>query len=227
MQVAVESSLTAYSPIPRQFIIAREGFPFIAFCLTASLFIWLAGWDAGAGAMLCAAVFVAFFFRNPDRAVPSGKGLIVAPADGRIVAIDRDVVAPLTGKKSQRVSTFMSLFSVHINRFPVDARLANSMYYTGRFSIASLDKSSRRNERNVLVLEDEEGRELVVSQIAGAIARRIVCYVKEGDALRRGERFGMIRFGSRVDVYLPPEASVEVSRGDRVKAGETVIGRFS
>lgn len=217
----------AYRPRPRQYFIAREGFPFIAIALFAAFAMRLAGLGAGVWVMIGIAGFVAYFFRNPERNAPSEDGVVVAPADGRILSVAHEVNAPHTGACSTRVSIFMSVLNVHINRFPVTAVVKKAVYSPGSFLVASLDKASERNERNSLVLEDEKGRVFVMVQIAGLIARRIVCYLKEGDFLPRGERFGLIRFGSRVDLYLPPEVRVKVRTGEKVRAGETVIGRFS
>ncbi|MFA5811711.1 MAG: phosphatidylserine decarboxylase family protein [bacterium] len=213
--------------MPRQFIIAREGFPFIGIAFVATALLWLVGLYLGCVLMLGVAGFIAFFFRNPERAVPDGEGLIVAPADGRVISVSKNIAAPITGKPSTRVSIFMSVLNVHINRFPIAARVKRSSYHAGKFFVASLNKASEHNERHALVLEDDRGREMVMVQIAGLVARRIVCYMRDGDSRSRGERFGLIRFGSRVDIYLPPEARVEAAVGMRTRAGETVIGRFS
>jgi phosphatidylserine decarboxylase len=223
----MESALTAYRPMPRQLYVAREGLPFIAIALVAAGLLWLTGLDAGALLMLGVAAFVVYFFRNPERKTPGGPGLVVAPADGRILSVTGNVRAPSTGAMSTRVSIFMSVLNVHINRFPVSGRVKNVFYHAGKFLVASLDKASEHNERNGLVLRDDAGHEIVMVQIAGLVARRIVCYVREGDRRMRGERFGLIRFGSRVDLYLPPEAKVAVAPGEHVRAGETVLGRFA
>ncbi len=212
--------------MPKQTFIAQEGFPFIAIALAGTVLLWLTGHGAGTAAMLAVTAFVAFFFRNPKRRPPRGQDLVVAPADGRIIAIERGAAAPHTGASSTKVSIFMSVLDVHINRFPVTARVKDAIYSAGRFFVASLDKASELNERNALVLEDGAGREYVMVQIAGLVARRIVCYLRPGSTLTRGERFGLIRFGSRVDLYLPPEVRVEVPVGTRTRAGETVIGRL-
>lgn len=223
----MESMLTAYHPMPRQLYVAREGHPFIAIALGATVLLWMTGLSVGAFVMLGITALVALFFRNPERRTPNGPGLVIAPADGRILSVTGNVAAPGTGKPSTRVSTFMSVANVHINRFPVAARVRSVFYHAGKFLVASLDKASEHNERNGLVLVDDSGHEIVMVQIAGLVARRIVCYVREGDRLARGERFGLIRFGSRVDLYLPTETKVAVAPGDRVVAGETVLGRFA
>jgi len=213
--------------MPRQMMIAQEGFPFIAIALGGALMLWLTGLAWGAAFMLALAAFVAFFFRNPKRTPPEGNDKIVAPADGRIISVEPGVSAPHTGRTSTKVSIFMSVLNVHINRFPLTARVVGAFYNAGKFFVASLDKASEQNERLALVLDDGCGREFVMVQIAGLVARRIVCYLKDGDTLKRGERFGLIRFGSRVDLYLPPDIRVGAKVGDRTRAGETVIGRVS
>jgi phosphatidylserine decarboxylase len=212
--------------MPRQGCIASEGYPFIAIAAAIAvglgiLSLWIL---AGIAAFLCA--FIVYFFRNPKRTPPPGDGLVIAPADGRVIRVIPGEPAPETGHPSIKVSIFMSVFNVHVNRFPFGARVTKSVYHPGSFFVASLDKACEKNERSVLVLADDQGREVVLVQIAGLIARRIVCYVREGDRRAAGELFGLIRFGSRVDLYLPPEAEVLVKVGDRVRAGETIIGRL-
>lgn len=220
------SSVTAYRPMPRQSLVAREGYPFIGISLICMFILWMSGIGVGAALALFAAVFIACFFRNPERRAPEGPGLVVAPADGRVIKVERGVSAPHTGTRSLKLSIFMSVMNVHINRFPVAAKVKRVIYSAGKFFVASLDKSSDQNERNALILEDEIGREIVMVQIAGIIARRVVCYAREGDFVPMGMRFGLIRFGSRVDLYLPMEIKIDVNVGDKVKAGESVIGRF-
>lgn len=212
--------------MPRQMYIAREGFPFILISLIAAVFLAATGFFIASILFLLLTAFVAFFFRNPERRIPDGEDVIVAPADGRVISVERDKIAPHTGKISTKVSIFMSVLDVHMNRLPVGAVVKRIVYHAGDFFVASIDKASEKNERNILVLEDKDGREMVLVQIAGLIARRIICYLREGDMLGRGDRFGLIRFGSRVDLYLPPGASVSLERGDRVRAGESVLGRF-
>lgn len=223
----MENARAVHRPMPRQTIVAREGFPFIAIACLAALLLWLVGLPWWSLFMIGLAAFVVFFFRNPERTSPNGTDLVLAPADGRVLSVERGVSAPHTGKASTRVSIFMSVLNVHINRFPVTARVKEAVYHAGRFFVASLDKASSYNERHALVLEDGAGREYVMVQIAGLVARRIVCYTKPGETLCQGERFGLIRFGSRVDLYLPPEATVEVVPGACTRGGETVLGRIS
>jgi len=216
---------SAYAPKPTQRFIAREGYPFILICVAAcalcSFFSYaLAALWAGAG------LFVAFFFRNPKRTPPEDSDIIVSPADGRICAIEEFKDSPHVGGPAMKVSIFMSVFNVHMNRMPLAAKVSSIIYKPGKFLVASLDKASEHNEQNILVLERPSGGKLAMVQIAGLIARRIVCYVKPGDDLSIGERFGLIRFGSRVDLYLPKPNTIDVKVGDRVRAGRTVIGRW-
>ncbi len=216
----------AYRRMPRQLPIAVEGFPFIVAVLLASIAAWMMSLPSIAAAMAGLAAFIAFFFRNPKRNVPDAEGVVVAPADGRVIKVEKGTLAPHTGAPCTKVSIFMSVFNVHVNRFPTTATVRRAIYHAGKFFVASLDKASEHNEQNALVLEDAAGRELVMVQIAGIIARRIVCYAREGDCFSTGERFGLIRFGSRLDIYLPPEARIEVAPGEKTRAGETVLGRF-
>lgn len=169
--------------------------------------------------------FSAWFFRNPTRRTPADPNAVICPADG-VICLVKDVDEPEVGGKATRVSIFMSVFNVHVNRAPVAGRVAKTTYSPGKFSVASLDKASVENERNAIVLDTAKGKLLFV-QIAGAVARRIICYAKPGDSLSAGQRFGLIRFGSRVDVYFPAGVSrPEVVVGQKVVGGETILGRF-
>lgn len=215
----------AYKPMPRQFFIAREGHPFIGIALFGAILFWAAGIPSVGLIFFLLACFIAFFFRNPTRTVPRGDKVIVAPADGRVVEVQR-TVSPYTGEDAVKIGTFMSVLNVHINRMPVSAAVQKVSYHPGRFLVASLDKASDENERNGVVLADAGGRKFVVVQVAGLIARRIVCYLKEGVSQKVGDRIGLIRFGSRVDLYVPPDARIEVNVGDKLRAGESVVGSF-
>ncbi|MGA2329792.1 MAG: phosphatidylserine decarboxylase [Bryobacteraceae bacterium] len=177
---------------------------------------WLAGPWYGLPMYLLAA-FCLYFFRDPERAIPAGE-VAVSPADGKVVGV-REGSAGLT-----RVSVFMNVFDVHVNRAPIGGRIAQVSYKKGRFLVASKERASTENEQNLVVVEGG-GSRVAFKQIAGLIARRIVCYKKAGDEVARGERVGLIKFGSRVDVWLGPEWSIEVREGDRVKAGSSVLGR--
>ena len=197
--------------------VARPGLIFICF----SSFLFLISLPLGCPwlsfVLMLAAAFVVWFFRDPDR--QSGlEGYALSPADGRVIKVENIEDNPYTKGPAKKVSIFMNVFSVHVNRIPVAGRLKDQIYYPGKFVNANFDKASEDNERNALVLETEYGRVAMV-QIAGLIARRIVSWVEEGQNLSRGQRCGMIRFGSRVDLYLPPEAEVTVSIGQQVSAG--------
>ena len=206
-------------------IIAREGWPFIAIALVIAIGLSLTTWWLLAAIAWVAFVFVLQFFRDPPRNVPAQPNAVLAPADGRIVRIGpaRD---PYVNRDALMISVFMNVFNVHSNRSPVDATVADAWYHPGKFVNASFEKASSDNERNALRLVTDNGTEIVCVQIAGLIARRILCYVKRGDKLARGERYGFIRFGSRVDLYLPADAVPRASVGDKVHATETVVAEL-
>ena len=191
----------------------------------ATIIFFLIGWGWLWKLTLLLAIFTGAFFRDPDRYPPFLEGTVVSPADGRILSVTQVDGPQLSGLvESTKISIFMSIFNVHVNRAPAAGRVLEIHYKPGKFFSADLDKASDENERNLVVIEDEQGRRIAFVQIAGLIARRIVCFVKPDDTLEKGERFGLIRFGSRVDLYLPPQTEIDVSVGQHVKAGETVIG---
>lgn len=203
-------------------IVAREGWPFLAAIVAVALAVeWLVGgwWSVP---FWFAALFVLQFFRDPPRSIPGDERTVVSPADGRIVAVASTRDAYLE-RDAIKVSVFMNVFNVHSNRSPVDGEVRQAWYHPGKFINAALDKASLENERNALWLKTAAGADVTCVQIAGLVARRILCYVKPGDKLARGERFGFIRFGSRVDVYLPPSASVKVVLGDKVHGGSSIL----
>ncbi len=206
-------------------LIAREGWPFLAGSVVLAFAIGgLAGWWWSAPVWLWV-LFVLQFFRDPARAVPGDRRTVVAPADGRIVAVEK-TEDPYLKRPSTKVSVFMNVFNVHSNRSPVDGEVRQAWYAAGSFVNAALDKASVENERNALWLRADAGQDVTCVQIAGLIARRILCYVKAGDHLNRGDRFGFIRFGSRVDLYLPLEARVRIELGQKVSAGSTVVAEL-
>ena len=208
----------AHYPHP---IVAREGWPFLAGSVAAAALVtWLGGWWSAPFWLV--ALFVLQFFRDPPREVPAGAGLVLSPADGRIVQVGsaRD---DYLGRDSVKVSVFMNVFNVHSNRSPVDGTVENVWYFPGLFVNADLDKASTGNERNAVHLRTASGKDVTVVQVAGLIARRILCYAGKGDRLTAGQRYGFIRFGSRVDVYLPPGATPKVAIGDKVSATSTVL----
>ncbi len=203
----------------------RAGLPFIVAPALAGLVLGLV-WHGFVWLGLAGAALSAVFFRDPDRAVPQRPGLILAPADGRVMSIAPAVPPAELGlgpEPRTRVATFLSVLDVHVNRAPAAGRIRRIAYHPGAFLNAAMDKASEENERNAILLELADGRTIAVVQIAGLIARRIVCEVREGQDVRAGERIGLIRFGSRVDLYLPERASPLVSVGQRMVAGETVV----
>jgi len=209
-------------------MLAPEGWPFVlggaAFAVVAYL-LWPRGIPLAALGILLA-LFSLWFFRNPDRTPPAGEGTVVSPADGRIVYAGDSPPGRYATEPGQRVSVFMSPFDVHVNRAPVSGRVTSVRHHRGTFHVASVDKASLMNEQNGVAIETPEGRTVTYVQIAGMLARRIVCDLKEGDSVLQGQRVGMIRFGSRVDLYLPAGVRLSVAPGDRVRAGESVIGVF-
>jgi phosphatidylserine decarboxylase len=208
--------------------IHREGWPFIAIFLVINLVLFLVSRWAGF-VFLPLTLWCVAFFRDPDRQTPEGAGLIVSPADGVLLPIVSAPPPPELGMGEAprtRLSIFMNVFNVHVNRNPADGRVIKLAYRPGRFINASFDKASVDNERMAVRVGLENGAELAVVQIAGLIARRIKCDLREGQIVRRGERFGIIRFGSRLDVYLPDGAGVAVAAGQVVKAGETVLAKL-
>ena len=203
-------------------ILAKEGWTFIAIALglvVASSALTGFGWVS----LLCLVVlvFVVQFFRDPPRAIPQGKDLVLSPADGRIVKIEK-VRDPYADRDALLISVFMNVFNVHSNRSSVDGQVTKVAYFPGQFVNADLDKASTENERNAVVIASG-GHTVTLVQVAGLIARRILCYSKVGDTLTRGQRYGFIRFGSRVDVYLPATATPKVAPGDKVSATSTVL----
>ena len=213
---------TSYYPHP---IIAREGWPFIAGAFAIALLVqFMAGWLWALPAWLIA-LFVLQFFRDPPRIIPALAGAVLAPADGRIVAVDK-VQDPYLPREALKVSVFMNVFNVHSNRSPVDGEIQNRWYFPGKFLNASLPKASLENERNALWIRTDGGQDVTCVQIAGLIAKRIVCHVHSGEHLARGQRFGFIRFGSRVDVYLPLGTKINVAIGDKVYATQTILAEF-
>lgn len=202
--------------------IAPEGYPFIiVFALITALVIFGKPWIAVFPLIMT--VFMAFFFRDPERKIPEGKGIFVSPADGKVILIKDVYEKDFLKAESKEISIFMSLFDVHVNRAPCDGNVSSIKYSPGRFMVAHKDAASTENENTVIVIDGKDGR-VLVRQVAGFLARRIVCRARVGDTLRRGERYGMIKFGSRLDVYLLKNVEIKVRLGDKVKAGETVIG---
>lgn len=204
-------------------IIAREGWLFLAVSLIVSLLVTgFAGmWSIP---LWVVTLFVLQFFRDPARVPPTDADAVIAPADGRIVAVEK-TIDPYLEREALKISVFMNVFNVHSNRSPVDGAIKGRWYNPGSFLNAALDKASTENERNAIWVRTDRG-DVTFVQIAGLVARRILCYVNTGDMLARGQRYGFIRFGSRVDVYLPLHAKPEVSIGQKVKASRTILARW-
>jgi phosphatidylserine decarboxylase len=204
--------------------VARQGAPIIAlgFGLVV-LFGWLGSWIGLTFSGLFA-LFAISFFRDPDRVSPSGQGAILAPADGRVLLIEEQGKGPVVAERTLKISIFMSVFNCHVNRIPLRGVVEAIDYRPGKFFAAHQDRASGQNEQNILHLKTDRSDRFTVVQIAGLIARRIVCWVRSGDRVNAGDRFGLIQFGSRVDLYLPLECRITIKRGDRTKAGLTVVG---
>jgi phosphatidylserine decarboxylase len=206
-------------------IIAREGWPFIAGALGIALLVQIfASWSWALPFWLIA-FFVLQFFRYPPRVIPALANAVLSPADGRIVAVEK-VEDPYLAREALKVSVFMNVFNVHSNRSPVDGDIRDQWYFRGNFLNASLPKASTENERNALWIKTDKGQDVTCVQIAGLVAKRIVCHVQKGDHLARGQRFGFIRFGSRVDVYLPLGTKINVGIGDKVYATHTILAEL-
>jgi phosphatidylserine decarboxylase len=205
--------------------IAREGWPYVLTLVGAGGLLAALHWYAAGGTLLALGLFCAFFFRDPERDIPEAAGLVLSPADGKVVDVASPVDGPL-GPGSTRVSIFLSIFDVHVNRAPIAGRVERVDYTPGEFLPAFDDKASLRNEQNSVVLGDGRTR-VAFKQIAGLIARRIVFRKQVDDRVERGERVGLIKFGSRVDVFLPETTRLRAKRGDRVRGGSSVIGELA
>lgn len=206
--------------------IVREGLPFVAIVAGATAVATAAGWVAPAWVLGAATLFTGWFFRNPQRKAPRRPGVVVAPADGRLLAIEEEYEPRFLKDRAIRLSIFLNIFDVHVNRIPCDATVEGVSYQPGQFLAANRPEATLRNEQNGLMLRTAQGAKVLCVQIAGLLARRIVCWASPGEAVTCGERFGLIRFGSRVDLFLPHGTPVKVSVGDRVKGGETVLAEL-
>jgi phosphatidylserine decarboxylase len=203
--------------------VANEGWIFILpfAVITALLFIF--SWNCIGFVALAITLFILFFFRDPERTIPEGMGMVVSPADGKVVVV-KDIYEPEYLKQEvTQISIFLSIFNVHVNRSPMRGVVELVKHVPGKFHVAFVDKASLDNEQTAMVIADRK-QKILVKQIAGIIARRIVCYPQPGDMLKSGERYGIIRFGSRVDIFLPQNAEIRVKVGDRVKGARDVIG---
>jgi len=206
--------------------VAREGVPFVLSGVFVSVIFALLGWSVPSVIAVLLTLFCLYFFRDPERTFSTEHGAVVSPADGSVLSVRRGVEHQYYQGDCVRISIFMSLWDVHVNRFPVTGTVRSLHYRPGAFLAANLEKASTGNEQNAVVLETDDGRKLVVVQVAGLIARRIVCWASVGDRALQASRMGMIRFGSRVDLYVPRDFEPAVSSGSRVRAGETLLGRL-
>ena len=207
-------------------LVAKEGIPHISIPSILAVVLFLLGYPVGGAVVGAVAVSVALFFRDPQRADSAVPGDILSPADGRIVAVDRVEENRHLGNEALRISVFMSVFNVHVNRIPMDARVVTVKHVPGGFAMAHLDAAGVINERTEILLEDSSGRKSLMVQVAGLVARRIICRLSMGDDVVRGNRFGLICFGSRVDLYLPAHAQPLVEIGTRVRAGQSVLAHM-
>ena len=208
-------------------ILAREGWPFIGGTfLLALLWTALAGFGFVAALLWIIFIIVTQFFRDPPRTVPAMPEAVLSPADGQIVKVEK-TIDPFTNEEAILISVFMNLFNVHCLRFPVNGTVEDVQYYPGKFLNADLDKASTENERNAVIVRVNDGNRITVVQVAGLVARRILCYIQKGDQLSKGERYGFIRFGSRLDVYLPTDATPCVTIGEKVLGTETILAKLA
>ena len=207
--------------------IVREGLPFVITAGAVALVAWGLGWPVVAGIFGAVALFITWFFRNPHRQAPRSENLVVAPGDGRVLAIDEEYEPRFLKKRGIRISIFLNIFDVHVNRIPCAGTIVDVVYQPGQFLAANHPEATVRNEQNSLMIRAREGAKVLCVQVAGLIARRIVCWAVPGETVACGERFGLIRFGSRMDMYLPLDTRLHASVGDCVKGGETILGELS
>ena len=206
--------------------VAKEGYPFIGFAGLATVVTAMLGYDFVSLMGLVATGFVLYFFRDPDRIIPEQGDTIVSPADGKIILAEKVYDDTFVNEQVYKLSIFMNVFNVHVNRVPFPGVVTDVRHSPGKFYAADTERAGLENETCAVIMDTGEGRKLAFVQMAGLVARRIVCWAEKGDRLERGERFGLIRFGSRVDLYLPVQTQIEVKVGQKVKAGETVLGYF-
>ncbi|TWG86789.1 phosphatidylserine decarboxylase [Cupriavidus gilardii J11] len=207
-------------------LIAREGWPFLAGAFVISLLVHASAGFWWALPLWILTLFVLQFFRDPPRPIPTQANAVLAPADGRIVAVEK-TEDPYAGREALKISVFMNVFNVHSNRASVDGTVEKIEYFPGQFVNADLDKASTANERNAVVIRRAaDGKVVTLVQVAGLIARRILCYTRVGEPVSRGQRYGFIRFGSRVDVYLPLDARPRVTIGEKVSASSTILAEL-
>jgi len=214
-------------PSLKAFPVAKAGVPIIAAAAFVTAVFALLSLTIAALLGIVATFFICYFFRDPDRVIPDQENAVVSPADGKVIKIETVQNSRFCDGPSRKISIFMSIFNVHVNRVPCTGTITRISYYPGKFFSANLDKASRDNEHNAVFLETADGRRICFVQIAGLVARRIICHIKEKDRVDRGQRFGLICFGSRLDVYLPVSTTISVNPGDRVSAGTSILGELA
>lgn len=210
----------------RRIPIAQDGVVFIIVAFALMLLTWALGWERPAAVCFLLLIFLIAFFRDPEREIRAQKGEVLSPADGRVLIVETVQDPPHLRGQWQKITVFMSMFNAHVNRVPISGTVKSIRYQPGRFLMGFSEKASAENEQNAVLLEGAPGEKVMMVQIAGLVARRIVCHLEKGQEVRVGERFGLIRFGSRADVYVPADADILVVKGDRVKAGLSVLARF-
>lgn len=206
--------------------IAVEGLKLIIPFVLLTVVLFFLGWIVAWGVALTFSLFVLFFFRDPRRVIPQGDGLVVSPADGKVVAVDQIYENDYLQQSVQRISIFLSIFNVHVNHVPIGGTIETVKYIPGKFHVAALPKASLENEQTAIVITTDNTK-IIVKQIAGIIARRIICYVQPGDVVKKGDRYGLICFGSRVDIFLPENSEIRVKVGDRVKGAKDIVAVLS
>ncbi len=206
--------------------VAQPGLKFILITILITGMLFYFGWIVFAGISLAATLFVCWFFRDPDRNIPQDEKSLISPADGKVIVIEKLEQCEYLSDPCIKVSVFMNVFNVHVNRVPFNGVVQKILYNPGKFMHASFDKASIHNERNALIIKTDKGTSYAVVQIAGLIARRIVNCVKKDEIVQKGDRYGMIRFGSRLDLYLPHDFDVAVNIGEKTQAGSTIIGHM-
>jgi len=223
----MEKYTRSEAPSLTAFPVASAGYPFIFAAAFTTAVLALLGLTTLTLISLAITFAICGFFRDPDRIIPADEGVLVSPADGKVIATGRVDNSPYFEGPASKISIFMSVFNVHVNRIPFNGRIKNISYHPGKFFSANLDKASLENEHNAVFIEMENGQPLCVVQIAGLIARRIICKIQAGERVIRGHRFGLICFGSRLDVYLPLDTKLKVVVGDKVSAGASILGKLS
>ena len=204
--------------------VAKEGYPFIGFAAFCTLILAILGLPVATVISFIATTFILCFFRDPERLGPTRQDALVSPADGKVILVEKIAENSFTGGEVHKVSIFMNVFNVHVNRIPCNGQVEKVVFKPGKFYSADSAKGGLENEYCAITVTTPEGKTLAFVQIAGLVARRIVCWLEPGDKVARGRRFGLIRFGSRVDLYLPVETDIIITEGDKVRAGETVLG---